>query len=332
MNAPDRNIAMELVRTTEAAALTTGRWMGRGDRNRADRAAVEAMRLMLNSIRMDGIVVIGEGEKDEAPMLYNGELLGTGDPPQVDIAVDPVEGTRLLALGRPNAIAVVALSERGTIYFPHHIVYMDKIAVGPEAAGVIDINAPVGENLQRIARAKKCDVDDLAVVILDRPRHEQLIGEVRQRGARISLITDGDVAGALNTAIEGTGIDVLMGVGGSPEAVIAACALKCIGGDMQCKLWPRNDRERQLALDEGLDLEQVLSIDDLVSGDDVFFAATGITPGDLLEGIQYSGDGATTHSLSMRSRSGTVRHIHATHRWDKLMKFSNIPYDEPAGQ
>jgi fructose-1,6-bisphosphatase II len=328
MKVPDRNISMELVRTTEVAALAAGRWMGRGDRNRADQAAVDAMRLVLNSIRMDGIVVIGEGEKDEAPMLYNGERLGTGDPPQVDIAVDPIEGTRLLALGRPNAIAVVALSERGTMYFPRHIVYMDKIAVGPEAAGVIDINAPVRENLRRIARAKRRDVKDLTVMILDRPRHEQLIGEVRESGARISLITDGDVAGAMNTTTEGTGIDVMMGIGGSPEAVIAACALKCMGGDMQCKLWPRNDAERQKALDEGLGLDRVLEIDDLVSGDNVFVAATGITHGDLLGGVQYTGVGAKTHSLSMRSRSGTVRFIHATHRWDKLMQSKSIPYDE----
>jgi fructose-1,6-bisphosphatase II len=326
--APDRNIAMELVRTTEAAALAAGRWMGRGDRNRADQAAVDAMRLMLNSVRMDGVVVIGEGEKDEAPMLYNGERLGTGDPPQVDIAVDPIEGTRLLALGRPNAIAVVALSEQGTMYFPRHIVYMEKIAVGPEAVGFIDINAPVRDNLLRIAKAKSCDVDDLTVMILDRPRHEQLISEARESGARISLITDGDVAGAMNTVIEGTGIDVLMGVGGSPEAVIAACALKCLGGDMQCKLWPRNEQERQKALDEGLDLEQVLTIDDLVSGDNIFVAATGITHGDLLDGVQYTGDGAKTHSLSMRSRSGTVRHIKASHRWSKLMKVSHVPYNE----
>jgi fructose-1,6-bisphosphatase II len=329
---PDRNLAMELVRTTEAAALAAGRWMGRGERNRADQAAVDAMRLVLNTIEMDGVVVIGEGEKDKAPMLYNGERLGTGVSPQVDIAVDPIDGTRLLALGRSGAIAVVALSERGTMYSPRHIVYFDKIAVGPKAAGAIDINAPVADNLRRVAKAKGQDVDDLTVVILDRPRHEQLIRDVRAAGARIKLITDGDVYGALTTAIEGTGIDVLMGVGGSPEGVIAACGLKCLGGDMRCKPWPRDEKERQRALEAGLDVEQVLSIDELVKGDNVFFAATGITHGDLLEGVGYFGGGAVTHSLSMRSRSGTVRHIHATHRWDKLMRISAIPYDLGQGE
>lgn len=261
-------------------------------------------------------------------MLYNGERLGTGEHPQVDIAVDPIDGTRLLALGRPNAIAVVTLSERGTMYFPRHIFYMSKIAVGPDAAGVIDINASTGENLRRIAKAKERKVNSLTVVILDRPRHEQLINEVRESGARISLITDGDVAGALNAAMEGTGIDVLMGVGGSPEAVIAACALKCLGGDMQCKLWPRDEEERRKALDAGMDLEQVLTLDDLVKGNNIFFAATGVTSGDMLDGVLYSGKGAMTHSLSMRSRSGTVRQIRAYHRWDKLMQISSILYDE----
>ena len=240
---PDRNLALELVRATEAAALAAGRWMGRGDKIGVDQAAVDAMRLSLNSIVMDGVVVIGEGEKDEAPMLYNGEVLGTGDPPPVDIAVDPIDGTLLTSLGLPGAIAVVALSERGTMYFPGSIVYMNKIAVGPEAKGIIDINAPVEENLQKVAKAKRRDVDDLTVVILDRPRHEKLISEVRAAGARIKLIPDGDIAGGLMTAIEDTGMDVLMGIGGSPEAVITACALKCIGGEIQCKLWPRNEEE-----------------------------------------------------------------------------------------
>ena len=324
---PDRNLALELVRATEAAALAAGRWMGRGDKIGADQAAVDAMRLSLNSIVMDGVVVIGEGEKDEAPMLYNGEALGTGDPPPVDIAVDPIDGTRLTSLGLSGALAVVALSERGTMYFPGSIVYMNKIAVGPEATGIIDINAPVEENLKKVAKAKKRDVDDLTVVILDRPRHEQLISEVRAAGARIKLIPDGDIAGGLMTAIEDTGLDILMGIGGSPEAVVTACALKCIGGEIQCKLWPRNEEERQKALDDGLDLERVLTIDDLVRGDNVFFAATGVTDGELLQGVKYFGSGAQTYSIVMRSKSGTVRLVEATHKWEKLMRFSQIQFD-----
>ncbi len=324
---PDRNLALELVRATEAAALAAGRWMGRGDKIGADQAAVDAMRLSLNSIVMDGVVVIGEGEKDEAPMLYNGEALGSGDPPPVDIALDPIDGTRLTSLGLPGALSVVALSERGTMYFPGSIVYMNKIAVGPEAKGVIDINAPVKENLQKVAKAKKRDVDDLTVVILDRPRHEKLISQVRSAGARIKLIPDGDISGGLMTAIEDTGMDILMGIGGSPEAVVTACALKCIGGEIQCKLWPRNEEERQKALDEGLDLEQVLTIDDLVQGDNVFFAATGVTDGELLQGVKYFGSGAKTYSIVMRSKSGTVRLVEATHQWEKLMRFSRIKFD-----
>ena len=324
---PDRNLALELVRATEAAALAAGRWMGRGDKIGADQAAVDAMRLSLNSIAMNGVVVIGEGEKDKAPMLYNGEVLGTGDPPPVDIAVDPIDGTRLTSLGLPGALAVVALSERGTMYFPGSIVYMNKIAVGPQATGIIDINAPVEENLKKVAKAKKRDVDDLTVVILDRPRHEQLISEVRAAGARIKLIPDGDIAGGLMTAIEDTGLDILMGIGGSPEAVVTACALKCIGGEIQCKLWPRNEEERQKALDDGLDLERVLTIDDLVRGDNVFFAATGVTDGELLQGVKYFGSGAKTYSIVMRSKSGTVRLVEATHKWEKLMRFSRIKFD-----
>jgi fructose-1,6-bisphosphatase II len=324
---PDRNLALELVRATEAAALAGGRWMGRGDKIGADQAAVDAMRLSLNSIVMDGVVVIGEGEKDEAPMLYNGEVLGTGDPPPVDIAVDPIDGTRLTSLGLPGALAVVALSERGTMYFPGNIVYMDKIAVGPEAKGVIDINAPVEENLKNVAKAKERDVDDLTVVILDRPRHEQLISEVRAAGARIKLIPDGDISGGLMTAIEGTGQDILMGIGGSPEAVVTACALKCIGGEIQCKLWPRSEEERQKALDEGLDLERVLTTNDLAQGDNVFFAATGVTDGEFLQGVKYFGSGAKTYSIVMRSKSGTVRSVEATHKWEKLMRFSLIKFD-----
>lgn len=324
---PDRNLALELVRATEAAALAAGRWMGRGDKVGADQAAVDAMRLSLNSIVMDGVVVIGEGEKDKAPMLYNGEVLGTGNPPPVDIAVDPIDGTRLTSLGLPGAISVVALSERDTMYAPGSIVYMDKIAVGAEAKGAIDINAPVEENLQKVARAKKRDVDDLTVVILDRPRHEKLVSEVRAAGARIKLIPDGDIAGGLMTAIEDIGLDILMGIGGSPEAVVTACALKCIGGEIQCKLWPRSEKERQKALDEGLDLEQVLTTDDLVQGDNVFFAATGVTDGQLLQGVKYFGTGAKTYSIVMRSRSGTVRLVEATHKWEKLMRFSLIKFD-----
>lgn len=329
---PDRNLALELVRTTEAAALAAGRWMGRGDRNACDRAAVEAMRVVLNAVDMDGVVVIGEGEKDEAPMLYNGERLGTGVPPRVDIAVDPIDGTRLLSLGRANSLSVVALAERGTMYNPGPIVYMNKIAVGPEARGQIDIEAPPAENLRRIARAKGKDVDDLLVVILERDRHKDLIQAVRQAGARIRLITDGDVAGALMTALPETGVDVLMGIGGTPEGVIAACALKCIGGEIQGKLWPRNEEEARLARDMGYDLDRVLTTDDLVRGENIFFAATGITDGELLDGVRYYGWGATTSSLVMRSKSGTVRRIQAQHRWDKLMQFSQIAFDQRIGR
>jgi fructose-1,6-bisphosphatase II len=324
---PDRNLALELVRVTEAAALAAGRWMGRGDKEAVDRAAVEAMRLVLNTIRMDGIVVIGEGEKDQAPMLYNGERLGTGDPPQVDIAVDPVEGTTLLAQGQPNALSVVALAERGTMFFPGPIVYMDKIAVGPEAKGAIDIEAPVAVNLRNVARARGKDINDLTVVMLDRDRHKKLIEEVRRVGARIRLLPHGDVAGGLMTAMESTGIDILLGIGGSPEAVLTACALKCVGGEIQAKLWPRNEEERRKALEMGYDLNWIYTTDDLCSGQNIFFSATGITDGELLKGVRYFGGGARTETLVMRSKSGTVRRIEAVHRWDKLMKFSLIPFD-----
>lgn len=324
---PDRNLAMELVRVTEAAAMAAGRWMGRGNKEASDQAAVDAMRLVLNTVDMDGVIVIGEGEKDEAPMLYNGQVLGTGQLPRVDIAVDPIDGTTILSLGRSGALAVVAVSQRDTMYNPRHIFYMDKIAVGPEAAGVIDIDAPVDVNLRSIARAKRKDLDDLTVVILDRPRHAELIQQIREVGSRIRLISDGDIAGALMTSIADTGIDVLMGIGGSPEAVVGACALKCLGGDMQCKLWSRDDQERQQAVEAGLDLDQVLGIDDLVKGDNVFFAATGITDGELLEGVRYFGGGAKTHSVVMRSRSGTIRFVEASHRWDKLMRYSQIRFD-----
>ena len=324
---PDRNLALDLVRVTEAAALAAGRWMGRGDKNAADQAAVDAMRLILNTIEMDGVIVIGEGEKDEAPMLYNGERLGTGCPPQVDIAVDPIDGTSLTARGGSGALSVVALAPRGTMCSPGKLVYMSKIAVGPEAVGHIDINAPVEVNLQNVARARRRDVNDLTVMILDRPRHADLIKEVRLTGARIRLINDGDIAAAISTSMEDTGIDVLLGVGGSPEAVVSACALRCLGGEIQCKYWPRDDSECQYAADNNIDLDRVLCLDDLVNSDNVFFAATGITRGELLDGVKYFGGGAQTSSIVMRSKSGTIRHIEATHRVDKLMLFSQIKYD-----
>ena len=311
-----RNLALDLVRVTEAAALASGAWMGRGDKNSADGAAVDAMRRVLQRMEMDGVVVIGEGEKDEAPMLYIGERLGTGDPPEVDIAVDPIDGTTLLSKGLLNAISTIALTGgRGSLYDAKHVSYMHKLAVGAEAAGSVNINDPVAANLQRIARAKRMRVSNLTVVILDRPRHEELIKEVRETGARIKLISDGDIAGALMTAIEGTGLDVLMGIGGAPEAVTAACALKCLGGEIQCKLYPKTDQERTRALQMGADFDQVLTIDDLVRSDDVFFAATGITDGEVLTGVKYHTNWAETESLVTRSRSGTVRRIQARHHW-----------------
>jgi fructose-1,6-bisphosphatase II len=324
---PERNLALDLVRVTEAAALAAGRWMGRGDKAAADQAAVDAMRLVLNSIEMDGVIVIGEGEKDEAPMLYNGERLGTGDPPGVDIAVDPIDGTTLTASGRSGALSVVALAPRGSMYAPGSIVYMNKIAVGPEAAGVIDINAPIAANLQAIARAKKRDIDDLTVMILDRPRHTEMVQEIRATGARIRLISDGDVAAAISASMEETGIDALLGIGGSPEAVVAAAALQCLGGAIQCKCWPRDEKERRWALDNGVDLDQVLTTCDLINSDNVFFAATGVTRGELLDGVHYFGGGARTSSIVMRSKSGTIRHVASTHRWDKLMRYSQIKFD-----
>ncbi len=317
-----RNLGFELVRATEAAALAAGRWMGRGDKNAVDAAAVHAMRYALSSVDMDGIVVIGEGEKDQAPMLFLGEQIGNGLPPQVDVAVDPVDGTRALAKGLPNAISVVALAERGRMYYPGHVAYMEKIATGPEAKAVIDLTASVAENLERIARAKRSEVDDLTVVVLDRPRHERLIAEVRQAGARVTLIQDGDVAGAIMTAMPGTGVDVLMGVGGAPEAVIAACALACAGGGMQCRLWPRDEAERRQAVADGLDLERVLGLDDLVSGDGIFFAATGVSDGELLKGVRYFSHGARTQSIVMRRYSGTVRIVEASHDFEKLNKIA----------
>jgi fructose-1,6-bisphosphatase II len=323
---PTRNLALELVRVTEAAALAAGRQMGRGDKNAADKAAVDGMRLMLNTIEMDGVIVIGEGEKDEAPMLFNGEHLGTGELPQVDIAVDPIDGTRPLAHGLPNAIATVALAPRGTMFFPGPFVYMNKIAVGPQSRDVIDIEAPVKDNLIRIAKAKGEKLEDLTVMILDRPRHAELIAEVRSLGPRIRLIPDGDVAGALMTAWPSSGIDVLLGIGGTPEGVLAAAALRCMGGNIQGKLIARNREEEERGKELGYDFEKVLTINDLISSEDVFFAATGITNGDLLRGVDYFSEGATTESLVMRGLTGTVRRIIATHRLSKLAKISRIPY------
>lgn len=322
-----RNLSLELVRVTEAAALMAGRWMGRGDKEAADGAAVDAMRQVLDTIDMSGIVVIGEGQKDEAPMLYTGEEVGTGKGAEVDIAVDPVEGTRLVAQGMPNSIVIMAVAERGSLYGWQDIAYMEKLAVGPDAVGVIDIEAPVEVNLRRIAEAKGVEVSDLTVIMLDRPRHEQLIRDVRDAGARMKLILDGDVAGGLLAAMPGTGIDVLMGVGGSPEAVITACALKCVGGDMQTRLWPRNDEERRIVDERGLDTTKVWQLNDLVQSEDVFFVATGITDGELLRGVHYFADGATTHSLVMRERSGTVRYVESSHRLSKLRDLVNIPFD-----
>ncbi len=323
---PSRNLALELVRVTEAAAMAAGRWMGRGDRKAADQAAVDAMRHMLSSIEMDGVVVIGEGEKDEAPMLYNGERVGTGRPPELDLAVDPIDGTRPLANGQPNAIATIAAAPRGTLFDPGPFVYMNKIAVGPEARGVIDIEAPVEVNLKRIAKAKGKAVQDLTVVILERPRHKTLIAEVRRLGARIRLIPDGDVAGALMTAWPGSGIDVLLGIGGTPEGVIAACALRAMGGEIQGKLYARNEDELRRGREMGYDFDRVLTMDDLVASDDVFFAVTGITRGELLDGVQYLGDRVRTHSLVVRGKTGTVREIIAFHRLEKLRQVAGGRY------
>ena len=324
--APDRNLAMELARVTEAAALAAARWMGRGDKEAADQAAVDAMRVMMDTVTMNGVVVIGEGEKDEAPMLYRGEELGTGEPPDVDIAVDPIDGTTLTSKGQPGALAVVAVSERGTMFDPGPCVYMEKIAAGEEVGDQIDIEAPIAENLRRVSKVKSTDVSDLTVIILDRPRHDQIVKEVREAGARIKFIPDGDVAGAIAAAREGTGADLYLGIGGTPEGVIAACALKCLGGAMQGRLWPRNEVERDQAIAQGYDLDQVLTVDELVSGDDVFFAATGVTEGDFVDGVRYRGDSAWTQSIVMRSRSGTVRLINALHRREKLKKYSSIIY------
>jgi fructose-1,6-bisphosphatase II len=322
---PDRNLALELVRVTEAAAMGAGRWIGRGDKNAADQGAVDAMRAMLDTVAMDGVVVIGEGEKDEAPMLYNGEHVGAGGP-EVDVAVDPLEGTRLAALGQPNAIAVIAASDRGSMFFPGGAFYMEKIAAGADAIGAVDINATPTENVNAVAKAKGRRVTDIRVVVLERERHEQLIGELRQAGARVNLIRDGDVAPAIAAARPETGVDLLYGIGGTPEGVISAAALKCVGGGIQGKLWPRNDEERQALIDTGYDVDRVLTTDDLVQSDNVFVSATGVTTGALLRGVRYVNDGAITDSIVMRSRSGTVRRIEARHQLSKLTHFTGREY------
>jgi fructose-1,6-bisphosphatase II len=325
-HAPDRNLALELARVTEAASMAAARWVGRGDKNGADGAAVNAMRLLINSVSMRGVVVIGEGEKDKAPMLFNGEEVGDGTGAACDVAVDPIDGTRLCANGMPNAVSVLAVAARGSMYDPSAVFYMSKLATGPEAADMVDIDAPPAANIAAVARAKACSPHDVTVVILDRPRHEELIRQVRVAGARIKLLTDGDVAGAIMAARESTGIDLMLGIGGTPEGIIAACALKCLGGTIQGKLAPRDEAERRKALDAGHDLSRVLTTDDLVSSDDVFFAVTGITDGDLMEGVRYRHAAATTHSLVMRSRSGTIRSIKSEHQLWKLQAYSSIDF------
>ena len=323
---PTRNLALELARVTEAAALAAARFMGRGDKEAADGAAVNAMRIVLQTVDMNGIIVIGEGEKDNAPMLYNGENVGNGLPPDVDVAVDPIEGTRPLAFGRTNSIATVAIAPRGSMFDPGPFVYMNKLAVGPEAKGLIDIEKPITENLRAIAKAKDIDVEDLTTIILDRDRHKDMIAEIRRAGARIRLITDGDVAAALMTAWPDSGVDVLLGIGGTPEGVISACALRAMGGEIQGKLYARDEDELRRGREAGYDFDQVLTMDDLVSSEDVFFAATGITDGELLQGVHYFGDGASTDSLVVRGLTGTVRQIEATHRIDKLRELSAVKY------
>jgi fructose-1,6-bisphosphatase II len=325
--APDRNLALELVRVTEAAAMAAGRWVGRGDKNGADGVAVNAMRQLIGTVSMNGIVVIGEGEKDEAPMLFNGERVGDGSGPECDVAVDPIDGTRLTAMGMNNALSVLAVAERGSMYDPSAVFYMDKLVTGPEAADVVDIRLPVAENIRLVAKAKNSDIHDVTVVLLDRERHQALATEIRETGARIKFLTDGDVAGAIMAATEGTGVDLLMGVGGTPEGIIAACAIKCIGGKIQGRLWPTDDDEKQKAIDAGLDLTAVLSTDDLVRGDNCFFVATGITDGELLRGVRYRSGSATTDSLVMRSKSGTKRRIESTHALAKLRNYSLVDFD-----
>jgi fructose-1,6-bisphosphatase II len=324
--APDRNLALELVRVTEAGAMAAGRWVGRGNKEGGDAAAVDAIRELVNSVSMRGVVVIGEGEKDNAPMLYNGEEVGNGDGPECDFAVDPIDGTTLMSKGLSNAISVLAVAERGAMYDPSAVFYMNKIAVGPDAVDAIDITAPIGENIRRVAKVKNLSVSDMTVCILDRPRHSQLIADVRAAGARCRLISDGDVAGAISACRPNSGTDMLVGIGGTPEGIIAAAAIRCMGGAIQGQLAPRDDAERQKAIDAGHDLDRVLMTEDLVSGDNVFFCATGVTNGDLLKGVQYYSGGCTTQSIVMRSKSGTVRMIEAYHRLSKLNEYSAIDF------
>ncbi|MGO4255953.1 class II fructose-bisphosphatase [Marmoricola sp. RAF53] len=326
-SAPDRNLALELVRVTEAAAMAAGRWVGKGDKNGADGVAVNAMRTLISTVGMRGTVVIGEGEKDNAPMLYNGEEVGDGDGPECDVAVDPIDGTTLTAKGMMNAISVLAVAPRGSMYDPSAVFYMEKLVTGPEAADVVDIRYPVAENIHQVAKAKGGKPEDVTVVLLDRPRHEEMAREIRDTGARIKFISDGDVAGAIMAARADTGVDLLLGVGGTPEGIITACAMKCMDGVIQGRLWPTSDAERERALEAGLELDRVLLTDDLVSGDDCFFVATGITDGELMKGVRYRAGGASTHSLVMRSRSGTIRQIISDHKLSKLRAYSNVDFD-----
>jgi len=325
--APDRNLALDLVRVTEAAAMAAGRWVGRGDKNGADQVAVNAMRVLIGTVGMRGTVVIGEGEKDHAPMLYNGECVGDGTGPECDVAVDPIDGTTLAAKGMNNAVSVMAVAPRGSMYDPSAVFYMEKLATGPEAASVVDIRLPVAENIGLVAKAKGCSAEDVTVCILDRARHEAIVSEIRATGARIKFITDGDVAGAIMAARPGTGVDLLLGVGGTPEGIIAAVAMKCLGATIQCRLWPRDDEERAKAIAAGHDPERVLTMDDLVAGDDCFFVATGITDGELMRGVRYRAGGCSTHSLVMRSRSGTIREIISQHQLEKLAAYSSVDFE-----
>jgi fructose-1,6-bisphosphatase II len=326
-SSPDRNLAMELVRVTEAAAMAAGRWVGRGDKNGADGVAVNAMRTLISTVSMNGTVVIGEGEKDDAPMLYNGEKVGSGSGPECDVAVDPIDGTTLTAKGMANAVSVLAVAPRGSMYDPSAVFYMEKLATGPEAADVVDIRYPVAENIHQVAKAKGSAPEDVTVVLLDRPRHQELAREIRDTGARIKFITDGDVAGAIMAARPDTGVDLLLGIGGTPEGIIAACALKCMDGVIQGRLWPHDEEERERAVAAGHDLDRVLYTDDLVSGDDCFFVATGITDGELMKGVRYRAGGASTHSLVMRSRSGTIRQIISEHKISKLKAYADVDFE-----
>ncbi|HEY2043935.1 MAG TPA: class II fructose-bisphosphatase [Jatrophihabitans sp.] len=325
--APDRNLALELVRVTEAAAMAAARWVGRGEKNDGDGAAVDAMRTLIGTVSMRGVVVIGEGEKDAAPMLYNGENVGDGTGPECDVAVDPIDGTTLMAKGMPNAIAVIAVAERGSMFDPSAVFYMEKIATGPEAADVIDIAAPVAVNIKRVAKAKGGKPSDVTVVILDRPRHADLVRAVREAGARIKFISDGDVAGAIMAARPGTGVDLLLGIGGTPEGIIAASAIACMGGSIQGRLWPQDETERRKALEAGHDLGRVLHTRDLVRGEDVFFCATGITDGELVRGVRYDHGAVETSSIVMRSKSGTIRQIDSLHQLSKLRAYSSVDFD-----